>query len=206
MKIIAINGSPRKGGNTEIALNTMAEELKKRGIETEFVNVGGQAVRGCVACNYCWEHGKCVFGKDPVNETAEKIAQADGFIIASPTYYAGISGTMKCFLDRLFYSASGKFRHKAACALAVVRRSGGVDVFHQLNSYLHLAEVITPPTQYWVVAHGCEKGELNGDAEGLQTIRRAARGLAWVLELLENGKGKVDAPEGEGRIFMNFIR
>ncbi len=206
MKVIAINGSPRKGGNTESAIKIMADELAKRGIETETVNIGAKAVHGCIACNYCAEHGLCVFKDDDVNETAGKISEADGFILACPTYYAGIPGTMKSFLDRLFYSAGDKFRHKAACAAVVVRRSGGVDVFHQLNNYLDLAETLRPPSQYWVVGHGCDKAELDADPEGVQTLKRSARGLAWVMELLKSGKDKVEAPESEERIFTNFVR
>ena len=150
MKVIAVNGSPREDGNTSAALKIMAEELKKEGITVETVNIGHLAVRGCTACGYCAssENNECVFKDDPVNETAAKIREADGFIIASPTYYAGIAGTMKSFLDRLFYSSSRHFKYKVAAAVTAVRRTGGIDTLHQLKNYLDLAQTVTPPSQY----------------------------------------------------------
>ncbi len=207
MKIVAINGSPRKGGNTSQALGIIKDVFEKSGIEFEEINIGAKLIHGCIACNYCaTSTDGCVFKEDEVNSIAQKIAAADGFILASPTYYGGIAGTMKSFLDRLFYSASDLFRHKAAASVAIVRRSGGEDVFHQLSNYLHLAEVLTPPTQYWAVVHGRKKAEMDGDLEGVQTLRRLAEGMVWVLRLLEAGKDKVPPPPTEERIFTSFIR
>ena len=208
MKVIAVNGSPRKDGNTASALKIMAEELEKEGIAVETVNIGHLAIRGCTACGYCAasENNECVFKDDPVNETAAKIREADGFIIASPTYYAGIAGTMKSFLDRLFYSSSRHFKYKVATAVTAVRRTGGIDTLHQLNNYLDLAQTITPPSQYWTVVYGRVEGEMLQDAEGVQTIRKNAGAMAWLIKVISEGKRTIPIPAEEKRVFTNFIR
>lgn len=208
VKVIALNGSPRKDGNTAAALKIMAEELKKEGIETEIVNVGHLAIHGCTACGYCAgsENNECIFKDDPVNETAAKIREADGFILASPTYYAGIAGTMKSFLDRLFYSSSRHFKYKAAAAVSAVRRTGGIDTLHQLKNYLDLAQTVTPPSQYWTVVYGRAEGEMEQDGEGVQTIRKNARAMAWLMKVVSEGKKSVPLPPEEKRVFTNFIR
>lgn len=208
MKVIALNGSPRKDGNTASALKLMAEELKKGGIETEIINIGHLAIHGCTACGYCAgsENNECVFKDDPVNEAAAKIREADGFIIASPTYYAGIAGTMKSFLDRLFYSSSGHFKYKVATAVTAVRRTGGIDTLHQLNNYLNLAQTVTPPSQYWTVVYGRSEGEMMQDLEGVQTIRKTAGAMAWLIKVINEGKKTVPMPGEEKRVFTNFIR
>jgi multimeric flavodoxin WrbA len=208
MKIIAINGSPRKGGNTSQALKVMTDVLEKQGIEVETVQIGHQNIHGCIGCGYCGssEGNQCVFKDDIVNELTDKMGEADGFILASPTYYAGIAGTMKAFLDRAFFSRSSRFKYKVATSMAVVRRSGGVDVMPQLNNYLNLAETVLPPSQYWTVAHGMEKGEVLQDEEGIQTLRKNANAMAWLLKLIDAGKETIPFPEKERRAFTNFIR
>lgn len=155
MKIIAINGSPRKDGNTATAL---------------------------------------------------KMREADGFILGSPTYYGSISGTMKCFLDRVFYTSSRYFKYKVGTSVAVVRRAGGVNVTQQLDNYLNLSEIITPPSQYWMIGYGREKGEVTQDGEGVQTIRKNARSMAWLLKVVAAGKESIPIPEDENRVMTYFIR
>ena len=210
MKVVAINGSPRAGGNTAMALGWMAEELALQGIETETVQIGQREIHGCIACGHCEdsEQNLCVFQKDIANELILKMRQAEGFILGCPTYYGGIPGTMKTFLDRAFYSSSNVsgFRHKVATSVAVVRRAGGVDVLHQLNNYLNLAQVIIPPSQYWMLAYGMNKGESTMDGEGEQTLRKSARSMAWLLKLIDAGKGSFPPPEDEERVITNFIR
>lgn len=208
MKVVAINGSPRKGGNTSQALKVMADELQKQDIDVEIIQVGYLDIHGCTACGYCStsEKNRCVFKDDIVNETAEKMREADGFILASPTYYAGIAGAMKSFLDRVFFTSSGYFKFKVATSISVVRRAGGVDVVHQLNNYLNLAETILPPSQYWTSAYGMDKGEVMEDGEGIQTLRKNARAMAWLLKVINNGKEKFPLPDDENRIITNFIR
>lgn len=207
MKVIAINGSPRTNGNTAQALQVMADELKLEGVEVEILHVGIDDIHGCIACGYCRksEGNYCVFKDDIVNEISRKMREADGFILASPTYYAGIAGTMKSCLDRIFYSSSRYFQYKVATSIAVVRRAGGVDVVHQLNNYLNLAQTVIPPSQYWTVAYGMNEGEIMEDGEGIQTLRRNAQSMAWLLKVIAHGK-EIPFPEHEKRVFTNFIR
>ena len=210
MKIIAINGSPRPKGNTSIVLEAMQEELVKEGIEMEVLQIGGKLIHGCIACGACARKGnnRCeTFTDDEVNAISEQMRAADGFILAAPTYFGGIPGTMKSFLDRLFYSsnASKPFRNKVATAMAVVRRAGGVEVFNQLSHYLTMAEVATPPGQYWGVAFGREKGEVLQDAEGMQTARRKANAMAWLLKTIAAGKA-VPPPRVEPLQRTNFVK
>lgn len=208
MKVIALNGSPKKDGNTACALRFMAEELKKDGIETEIIDIGHLTIHGCTACGYCAssENNECIFKDDLVNETAAKIREADGFILASPTYYAGVAGTMKSFLDRLFYSSSRHFKYKVATAVTVVRRTGGIDTLHQLNNYLALAQTVSPPSQYWTVVYGRSEGEMMKDLEGVQTIQKNARAMAWLIKVISEGKKNIPMPLEEKRVITNFIR
>jgi len=208
MKVIAINGSPRADGNTAQALEWMTDELERQGIETETIQVGGLSIHGCIGCGYCRtsRDNQCVFRDDPVNEIVQKMRRADGLILGCPTYYAGIPGGMKCLLDRVFYTSTPYFRFKVATSVAVARRAGGVDVVHQLNNYLNLAQMVLAPSQYWTIAFGRDKGEVGGDGEGEQTLRKNARAMAWLLQLIETGKGKVPLPEDEKRVMTNFIR
>lgn len=208
MKVIAINGSPRKSGNTSLALKGMTSELESHGIETETIHIGHLDIHGCIACGYCRtsEQNQCVFNNDIVNDVSAKMREADGFILGSPTYYAGIAGTMKSFLDRVFYSSSPYFKYKVATSVAVVRRAGGVDVVHQLNNYLNLAQTVIPPSQYWTIGYGAAPGEVTQDGEGIQTLRKNAAAMAWLLQLIEAGKGTVPYPTDESRIMTNFIR
>ena len=208
MKVIAINGSPRKNGNTSQALKVMADELKEQGIEVEIIQIGHLNIHGCIGCGYCRtsEENQCVFKDDIVNDVAKKMREADGFILASPTYYAGIAGTMKAFLDRVFYTSSKYFKYKVATSISVVRRAGGVDVVHQLNNYLNLAQTVMPPSQYWTIAYGLAKGEVIQDQEGIQTIRKNAKSMAWLLNIIDAGKEKIPAPVDEDHVMTNFIR
>lgn len=207
MKVIAINGSPRKGGNTEAVLLEMAKELKAAGIETEIIQVGDKAIRGCTGCGYCWTDGNaCAIADDCVNEIAQKIGEADGLILGAPTYYAAIPGTMKCFLDRLFFSGNDLIKFKVATVVATVRRAGAVNTVYQLKSFLDLAEAITPPSKYWEVVYGQQPGEALYDSEGLQTVRMNARAMAWLMKAVDDGKRKYPLPPEEDRARMNFIR
>lgn len=208
MKVIAINGSPRKSGNTSQVLKIMADELEEQGIEVEIIQIGHINIHGCIGCGYCKTSNEnhCVFKDDIVNEVAKKMREADGFILASPTYYAGIAGTMKSFLDRVFFTSSNYFKYKVATSISVVRRAGGVDVVHQLNNYLNLAQTVMPPSQYWTIAYGMAKGEAIEDKEGIQTIRKNARSMAWLLEIIDAGKEKIPVPVEEDHVMTNFIR
>jgi multimeric flavodoxin WrbA len=160
MKVVAVNGSPRPDGNTAAALKVMTGILEEEGIGTEFIQVGGKLIHGCIGCGYCdsSENNMCVFRDDIVDEASLKLRAADGIILGAPTYYAGIPGDMKAFLDRVFFSSSRYFKYKVGAAVTAVRRAGGVDVVHQLMNFFNLSETVTPPSQYWTIAYGMDKG------------------------------------------------
>ena len=211
MKVIAINGSPKAEGNTFFALKTVAAELEKQGIAVEMLHVGNQDIRGCIACGLCAKNKneKCVLPGDAVNDGIQKMKAADGIILGSPVHYSGIGASMKAFLDRAFYVAGangGLFRHKVGATLVAVRRSGGVTTFDQLNHYVLYSEMLVPASNYWNVIHGAKPGEAAMDKEGVQIMRVLGRNMAWLLKLVENGRGKVVEPEKEPKVYMNFVR
>jgi len=210
MKVIAFNGSPKKEGNTFHGIKMVAEELEKQGIEVEIIHVGNKTIRGCLACNGCVRNQdeKCVI-KDEVNEWIQKMKKADGIIFGSPVHFSAIGGTMKAFLDRAFYVTSvnkSMLRHKVGASVVAVRRSGGIPTFEQLNNYINYSEMLMPSSNYWNVIHGTSPGEATEDEEGRQIMRVLGKNMAWLMKLVENGKGKVVEPEIEDKIFMNFIR
>ncbi|MRZ79917.1 flavodoxin family protein [Paeniclostridium sordellii] len=211
MKVVAFNGSPHKKGNTYNAIETVAKELEKEGIEVDIVHVGNKAIRGCMACGGCSrnQNERCVLDKDEVNEWIQKMKEADGIILGSPVYYSAIAGTMKSFLDRAFYVASsngGMFRHKVGASVVAVRRSGGIPVFDQLNNYINYSEMIMPTSNYWNVAYGTAPGEVTQDEEGMQIMRVLGKNMAWMMKVVEAGKSQVKENEKEDKIFTNFIR
>lgn len=209
MKVVAFNGSPNKEGNTYHAIRLVADELEKEGIEVEIVHVGNKSIRGCLACGACSRNGdqKCAIKDDMVNESVQKIKEADGVIIGSPVYFSGIAGTMKSFLDRTFYVARNTMlRHKVGATVVAVRRSGGTATFDQLNHYMNYAEMIMPASSYWNVIHGESPGECLQDVEGKQIMRVLGKNMAFTMKLVESGKGTAKGPEMEKKEPMNFIR
>ena len=211
MKVVAFNGSPNKEGNTYHAIKLVADELEKEGIETEIVQVGNKAIRGCVACYQCVKNQdeRCAIKGDEVNEWVQKMKTADAIILGSPVYYSAINGTMKSFLDRAFFVAGvngGLLRHKVGAAVVAVRRSGGVPTFDQLNHFLNYSEMLLATSNYWNVIHGRAPGEALQDGEGVQVMRVLGKNMAWLLKLVQNGKGAVPEPERETKVYTNFIR
>jgi len=211
MKVTAFNGSPNGEGNTYHALRLVAAELEREGIETEIVQVGHASIRGCIACGMCETNKdeRCVLSGDEVNGWIQKMKHADGIILGSPVYYSALAGTMKSFLDRAFYVAGaneGLLRHKVGAAVAAARRSGGLPTFNQLNNYLAYSEMLIPTSNYWNVIHGTLPGEALKDEEGVQIMRVLGRNMAWLMKLVEHGRGRIAAPEREAKIFTNFIR
>ncbi|MBE5781289.1 MAG: flavodoxin family protein [Clostridiales bacterium] len=208
MKVVAINGSPKEKGNTYHAIKTMADVLSTHGIETEILHVGGQVIRGCMACSGCRksEGNLCVLPGDCVAEYTKKMLEADGIILGSPVYYGGIAGTMKSFLDRVFYGNSSNMRHKVGYAVTAVRRAGAVPTFQQLCSYLNLGEMIIAPSVYWGVGYGRLPGEITGDEEGEDTLTIAAENMAWLLKMKEATKDTILPPAQKTKRLTNFIR
>lgn len=173
MKVLLINGSPRKNGNTAIALREMVGVFEKEGVETEVVQIGNQDVRGCIACGSCGRTGKCVFN-DVVNELAPKFEEADGLVVASPVYYASANATLIACLDRLFYSTGFDKNMKVGASVAVARRGGCSATFDELNKYFTICGMPVASSQYWNSVHGREQGQAEQDLEGLQTMRTLA--------------------------------
>lgn len=205
MKVCAINGSPRPEGNTAYALSLVLEELEKEGIETQVIQVGGKAIHGCVGCGGCAQTGRCVFD-DGVNEWVDLLEQADGILVGTPVYYAGMNGTLKCFLDRAFYSRGRKMRHKVAAAVAAVRRTGGMTALEDINRFFTISEMLVVSSNYWNVIHGSKPGEAQQDLEGQQIMSLLGKNMAWMLKMRDMAGQQAGEPEKEKKIGMNFIR
>lgn len=206
MKVLLINGSPRKHGCTYTALCEVAATLNECGIETEMIQ-GGAVVQDCTGCGACRTYRKCVYDNDLVNELVEKAKTADGFVFGSPVYYASASGALRCLMDRCFYSAGAAFAYKPAAAVVSARRGGCTNAFDQINKYFTINNMPVVPSQYWNMVHGAQAQEVKQDEEGMQTMRTLAKNMAWLLRCIEAGKAAgIDRPASEKRLRTNFIR
>ncbi len=198
MKAIAINGSPRKGGNTEILLRAALEPLAAEGWETEFFQLGGQPIRGCRACYECFrtQNARCSQKDDVFNECFEKLLQADAILLGSPTYFSDVSAEMKALLDRsgLVAIANGRlFRRKIGAAVVAVRRGGGTHAFDTINHMLLMSGAIIPGSTYWNLGFGREKGEVEKDEEGLRNMKDLGQTIAWLGEAIAKSQSGVSA-------------
>lgn len=205
MKVLFINGSPRKGGNTSIAIDEMVKVFKEEGIESQILEIGNKAIRGCIACYSCSKTGKCAFD-DGVNEAAKIFEQADGLVLATPVYYASANGTIISFLDRLFCSTSFDKTMKVGASIAVARRGGCSATFDELNKYFTISGMPVASSQYWNSVHGRQKGEATQDLEGLQTMRTLARNMAFLMKSIALGKETYGLPQKEKATPTHFIR
>ncbi len=210
MKVVAFNGSPRKDGNTQHALKVTGGEIVKAGIEFAIINVGNKNIRGCMECGACRKNKneRCVIN-DEVNDWIHKMKEADGILLGSPVHYAGISGTLKSFLDRAFYVTSSNnymLRNKIGAAVVALRRSGGTSAFDALNHYLLYSGMIIATANYWNIIYGRDPGEAVKDEEGNQIMRILGRNMAWLLQVLAAGKARVDPVPTESKTYTNFIR
>lgn len=206
MKVLMLNGSANQNGNTNRALLEIGTQLQKEGVEFEIFQIGGKAIKDCIGCGKCTEQG-CFFTEDCVNQFIEKAKEADGFIFGTPVYYAHPSGRILSFLDRVFYSSGKVFAFKPAASVAVARRGGTSAAFDVLNKYFGISQMPIVGSTYWNLAHGATTGEIEQDAEGLQTMRNLARNMAWILHCIQAGKeAKVALPETERTYRTNFIR
>ena len=206
MKVLAINGSPHLHGCTDRALREVENTLHENGVETERVEVGNTAVRGCVGCNFCSEHGRCVFN-DLVNETAPKFAEAAGLLVGSPVYYAGANGQLLAFLDRLFYSTSGAFDKAMKVGAAVVssRRAGSTSAFDEINKYFGISAMPVVSSTYWNEVHGFTAQDVEADLEGLQTMRNLGKNMAFMMKAIEAAAQGKGLPSQERGTFTNFL-
>lgn len=205
MKVLLINGSPKKNGNTAYALNQMAEVFAAQGVETEILHIGNQAIRGCIACGTCAKKGQCVFD-DAVNEAAPKFQEADGIVVGSPVYYASANATLVAFLDRLFYSTSFDKRMKVGASVVIARRGGCSATFDELNKYFTISGMPIASSSYWNSVHGRLPGEAEQDLEGLATVRNLAKNMTFLMKSIALGKEAYGIPEYEPRQMTNFIR
>ena len=205
MKVLIINGSPRKDGNTSIAVREMEKVFAENGVEVETMQIGNQAIRGCIACGSCAKNGKCVFD-DAVNEAAPKFEAADGLVVASPVYYASANATLIAFLDRLFYSTGFDKTMKVGASVVCARRGGCSATFDELNKYFTIANMPVASSQYWNSIHGRGKGEAEMDEEGKQTMRVLARNMTFLMKSIALGKEKFGLPETEEHAWTHFIR
>ncbi len=206
MKVILINGSPHSNGCTYTALAEAAKTLEECGVDTEIIQIGNQAIRGCIGCGGCAGKGRCVFGDDAVNEIIAKMEEADGLVIGSPVYFASPNGNLLSLLDRLFY-AGDCFAHKPAAAVVSARRAGTTVSLDDLNKYFTIKQMPVVSSNYWNMVHGNCPQDVQKDEEGLQTMRNLARNMAWMLKCIDCGKQNgIKPPAAEKKVWTNFIR
>ena len=207
MKVLLINGSPRKSGNTYTALSEIAETLRSEGIDSEIVWIGNKPVRGCIACGKCKvnDNGRCVFDDDVCNSISAKFAEADGFVFGSPVYYGQPAGALLSVMQRSFFSNGSQVQNKPAAVVAICRRGGATAAFQCLQMPLQMMNMPVATSQYWNIAYGREEGQTAQDTEGMQTMRTLAHNLAWMLRGLR-GENAPAVPDREKWQPMHFIR
>lgn len=207
MKVLLINGSPHKQGNTFLALSEAAKTLVANGIETEIVQIGVKPVRGCIACGQCKqkELGRCVFDDDICNRISEKLDDADAVIVGSPVYYGQPNGAVLSLIQRMFFSAGEKVQNKPAAAVCVCRRGGATAAFQTMNMPFQMMNMPVVTSQYWNIVYGREEGQAALDTEGMQTMRTMANNMAWLLKKIHTGR-ELNYPEREQWEPMHFIR
>ena len=206
MKVLLVNGSPHQHGCTDRALREVASALEQGGLETELFWIGNRPIGGCIGCGACAKLGRCAFD-GPVNEFAEKLDSADGFVFGSPVHYAAASGNMTSFLDRLFYSASEKMRGKPAAVVVSARRGGTTATYDQLLKYPGITQMPIISSCYWNMVHGQNAEEVEQDKEGLRTMRVLGHNMAYFLHCLAAGRAAgVPLPPEEPPARTNFIR
>lgn len=191
MKVVAFNGSARKDGNTAILVNAVFKELKKAKIETELVQLAGKKVPGCIACGKCFEtkDKRCAITGDIVNDCIEKMVEADAIILASPTYYADVSASMKALIERAGFVARANddmFQRKVGASVVAVRRGGAIHAFDSMNHFFFINQMIVPGSSYWNVGIGMDAGDVKNDEEGLATMKTLGKNMAWLLKKIND--------------------
>ena len=191
MKVIAFNGSARKTGNTTILLNLVLDELKEKKVETELIQLAGKPLQGCIACYKCFKNKdkRCAVKKDTLNEYLQKMIEADGILLGSPTYFSDISAAMKALIERcgMVSRANGDlFKRKVGAGVVAVRRAGAIHAFSSLNYFFLIGQMIVPGSSYWNVAIGRDPGEVKNDEEGIQTMKTLGQNMAWLLKKIRS--------------------
>lgn len=206
MKVLLLNGSPHEKGCTHAALAAVAHALEAEGVEAEILWLGRDAGAGCSGCGACARLGRCAVD-DAVNIAAEKARACDGLIVGSPVHYAAASGTVTCFLDRLFYSAGRHLRYKPGAAIVSARRAGTTAALDQLNKYFTINQMPIVSSRYWNMVHGSTPDDVRQDEEGMSVMRTLGHNMAWLLKSIEAGRAAgVPAPVQEPPARTNFIR
>ena len=187
MKVVALNGSARKDGNTAILINLVFDELKKEGIKTELIQLAGNPIAGCIACYKCFKNKnrRCSVDKDMLNDIIEKMLQADGIILGSPTYFADVSSGMRAFIERCGFVARANdymLKYKVGAGVVAVRRAGAIPAFNSIMLFLHYMQMMIPGSSYWNIAIGRDPGEVLNDEEGVQTMKTLGQNMAWLLK------------------------
>jgi multimeric flavodoxin WrbA len=187
MKVVAFNGSARKDGNTAILLNTVLEELRNEGIGTELVQLAGKSLQGCIACYKCFENKnrRCAVDKDDMNAHIQKMLEADGILLGSPTYFSDVTANIKALIERcgMVARANGDmFKRKVGAGVVAVRRAGATHVFSSINYFFLIGQMIIPGSSYWNLGIGREPGEVKSDSEGLQTMADLGKNMAWLIK------------------------
>lgn len=191
MRVIAFNGSVRKDGNTAILLNLVLDELKAEGIETELYQLAGKPIQGCIACYKCFEkkNRRCAVEKDILNECIQKMDEADGILLGSPTYFADVSAGMKALIERsgmVGRANTNMYQRKVGAGVVACRRAGAINVFNSLNYFFTISEMIIPGSSYWNIGMGRQPGEVSNDAEGVQTMKNLGKNMAWLMKKIRS--------------------
>jgi len=209
MNVLLVNGSGNMAGSTFTALSEVARILEEEGISTEIFHLGSAPISDCTDCGACGilKNKRCIIKDDCVNELIEKAEAADGFVFGTPVYYAHPSGRLLSALDRAFYAGSAAFAHKPGFAIAVARRGGTTAALDAVTKHFTINQMPVVSSTYWTMIHGAEASDVPKDAEGMQTMRNAARNMAWLLKCIEAGKAAgIHPPKAERGNVTNFIR
>ena len=187
MKVVAINSSPRKEGNTFFLISAVLEELKKKGIETEIHSLSGRPIQGCIACYRCFENKnrRCAVEKDALNEFIGLMEKAEGILLGSPTYFSDVTAGMRALIERAGLVARANdymYKGKVGAAVVAVRRAGAIPAFSALNLFLHYNQMVMPGASYWSIGIGRQAGEVKNDAEGMQTMKTLGENMAWLMK------------------------
>ncbi len=190
MKVVAFNGSARKDGNTALLLRRVLQVLEAEGIEIELIQLAGGRICGCNACRTCFstKNNRCVIEDDNVNAYVQKMIEADGIILGSAVYFSMMASELKALLDRVFYVARANgdlFKRKVGAAVVAVRRAGGIPTFDAINHFFLISQMVIPASSYWNVGFGRQKGDVEGDEEGMQTMEDLGKNMAWLIKKLK---------------------
>ncbi|MCL2136483.1 MAG: flavodoxin family protein [Coriobacteriia bacterium] len=209
MSVLIINGSTRERGSTFTALSEVARGLSDSGVESEIVWIGRSAIAPCIACGSCRNRTQgCAHGDDDgVNAIVDKLIAADGMVIGSPVYFAGINGALKCLLDRVFFSTSAAYALKPAACIVAARRAGTTSALEQVQKYPNISQMLLVGSFYWPMVHGQNPDDVRQDLEGMQIAWQLGANMAWLIKTIALGReAGIEALQVETRQRTNFIR